>query len=762
MRAIRRAKLRLFMLVGLSIAAYALAAHSALVAVLAMPVWLLSWPVSFCPQGRPIPKTALNLLAIAAAALVALRGFSAPGELVTNISIFIVFILLLKLFDRSALRDLGALFLASAFLVIGACLTSNALATGLALAIYMPLAVWTAMSLQLYGGRECALESHKTLGPGAATAQASLSPASAGDRALGRVAGAAFLGSIAFAVAVFVLMPRSIGAGLFGTFEAPAAGAQTGFNDKVDLGGKGILSQSAAPVLELEVTDEKGRNVGASLGRVLLRGAVLDVYDDGSWRRGERNRSRSTLIRMAPSVPATLLPRIASGAATYIQRITLRNKASVHLFAMIRPVEVASDHIRRLTVGDEDFELATNVKGLLEYTVISQPDAPLRSRQRAPEMDTQFKEGRVHDLALQVLSQASIPLDAKSPPSAKQKATAFERYLQTNYTYTTELASAKAGQDPIDMFLFSRKKGHCEYFASAMAALCRSVDVPARVVTGYAASEFNENTGRFLVRESNAHAWVEALVDRNAGLWTAFDPSPPDQLAAAHEVPGGLWGGVRDALDAMQYWWISNVVAYDNADRERVLGAGFLSRLESRMSRLSGVGLMLRGPRAFRIVGRSLARGLAAFALVAALGVIGPVVVRRIKAARAQRRDRVSRAGIRSVRTHRQPVVYRALLKSLRHAGLAKPSSQPPMAHVDAIAAQIGDASLVAAMRAIVSWHYVARFAPGSLQQEQSSDEIRAYLRVVRDGLRRWRRDKRRRTCSTAAHRPGDRPRIAA
>ena len=93
------------------------------------------------------------------------------------------------------------------------------------------------------------------------------------------------------------------------------------------------------------------------------------------------------------------------------------------------------------------------------------------------------------------------------------KARAIERHLRHDYGYTLELPPETV-RDPLANFLFVRKKGHCEYFASAMAVMLRTLGIPSRVVTGFQSGVFNPLTGWQVVRASDAHSWVEAWTRR--------------------------------------------------------------------------------------------------------------------------------------------------------------------------------------------------------------------------------------------------------
>jgi transglutaminase-like putative cysteine protease len=124
---------------------------------------------------------------------------------------------------------------------------------------------------------------------------------------------------------------------------------------------------------------------------------------------------------------------------------------------------------------------------------------------------------------------------------------------------TTDLP---ASDDPVDEFLFEKKRGYCEFFASSFALLLRLSEVPARLVGGYYGGEYNEIGGYYLVTEDTAHVWVEALVD---GRWLRLDPSRlANNSAVSLLAPRerGLSGG-RRLLDTVDYYWNRAVVAYD-------------------------------------------------------------------------------------------------------------------------------------------------------------------------------------------------------
>jgi transglutaminase-like putative cysteine protease len=143
----------------------------------------------------------------------------------------------------------------------------------------------------------------------------------------------------------------------------------------------------------------------------------------------------------------------------------------------------------------------------------SQPLEPpllLPNRQLPESFDT-----AIRDLALSVTRDSA---------SAFDRALAIEQHLKTRYEYSLESAFSSQNYTPLSDFLFNTKSGHCEYFASAMAMMLRSIEIPARLVTGFSVHHYNPLTGLYEVRALHGHAWVEAWL-QDVG-WVSFQPTP--------------------------------------------------------------------------------------------------------------------------------------------------------------------------------------------------------------------------------------------
>ncbi len=127
---------------------------------------------------------------------------------------------------------------------------------------------------------------------------------------------------------------------------------------------------------------------------------------------------------------------------------------------------------------------------------------------------------RIGELAERVAASAASPLG---------KAVALETHLRSAYAYSFETVFTSQGVTPLEAFLFDTRRGHCEFFASAMAVMLRAIGIPSRVVHGYLAHNFNPVTGFHEVRAFDGHAWVEAHID-GVG-WMTFEPT------AAYPIP---------------------------------------------------------------------------------------------------------------------------------------------------------------------------------------------------------------------------------
>lgn len=121
---------------------------------------------------------------------------------------------------------------------------------------------------------------------------------------------------------------------------------------------------------------------------------------------------------------------------------------------------------------------------------------------------------RIAELTRTVTASLASPLD---------QAVALEQHLRNSYAYSFKTIFTSQNLSPLDEFLFVTKRGHCEFFASAMAVMLREIGIPSRVVHGYLAHNYNPIIGLYEVRSLDGHAWVEAYIEGKG--WMTFEPT---------------------------------------------------------------------------------------------------------------------------------------------------------------------------------------------------------------------------------------------
>jgi len=358
------------------------------------------------------------------------------------------------------------------------------------------------------------------------------------------------------ATAIFFVLPR-ISAGYLSAYP-PSGEISTGFSDQVELGRIGEIQQSSAVVMHIQIDGDEHGSFDLK-----WRGVALSNFDGRNWSNSREQRvlspqldgyfvlsSRARDVRQRSSLP--------------VHYRVLMEPMGMNIFFLAGIPESLQGNYRNLGVDDGgavfDLDLEHPVSRYQATSEVAQPVAPeLRT---ASSIDT----GYLNSGYLTLPSS----LDPRIPRLAQQitagtdnnydRALAVETFLRTHFQYTLQL-SHTAPHDPLANFLFERKQGHCEYFASSMAIMLRSLGIPARIVNGFRTGEFNDLTSQYLVRASDAHSWVEVFFPGSG--WIAFDPTP----AQSTPLRTG-WSRVTLYVDAMASFWRDWVVNYDASHQQ--------------------------------------------------------------------------------------------------------------------------------------------------------------------------------------------------
>jgi hypothetical protein len=459
------------------------------------------------------------------------------------------------------------------------------------------------------------------------------------------------------------------------------AGGATGLGESTSLGDVASLAQSDRVVLRVWTARPQR-----------LRAFVSDRFDGHAWTATPSGTR--TLSPLGPPDPALLAG--AGGSFFLLPRRTLA-EAEAPGAVETRVVPAVSEGWPLLVPAHAVLVrapapwLERSANGVLRvdrepalYGVVSRPQTGSERPARAeapstdappPAEDLQLPrvDERVRDLASKL---------AKGAASDRERVERTVAHLRAGYRYTLDVGAFRTS-DALAEFLFDKRAGYCEYFATAAVVLMRLQGVPARFVKGFGVGEWNEAAGHYVVRDRDAHAWIEAWLPGEG--WVEADPTPPGDFAALH---------ARRPMASLAEWietWRAGL-----AQAWALLAAGEWRQLLSRS--LSAAGLALE-----KLV---TARAAAAALLVAA--VLGAIRY-------WQRRRRRGGPPTAATEAPLVPPELGALLQRLeRHwasAGVARPPARALVEHLERLPASPMTPAALDASRRVVDAYYLAAFA---------------------------------------------------
>lgn len=264
-----------------------------------------------------------------------------------------------------------------------------------------------------------------------------------------------------------------------------------------------------------------------------LKVRTFDTFDGVSWSTANEDISRKLKTSGMGRVDIN-----SRREGNFQQVITIEQPMPAWLAAAADPVSL---WVPASTIALDQFAqplLPGPLKKGTRYTVNSAlelfDNRMLSQAPAADKSDLQLPTG--FDKKIQRLAQDVT----RNEVGTYAKAVALEEHLRSSYAYSFESITRSQGQTPLSEFLFKSKKGHCEYFASAMTIMLRSLKIPARLVTGFSVTTRNPLTGYFEIRAIDGHAWTEAWID---GRWVTFEPTayyqlpePQENLLAAQQI----------------------------------------------------------------------------------------------------------------------------------------------------------------------------------------------------------------------------------
>ncbi len=463
-------------------------------------------------------------------------------------------------------------------------------------------------------------------------------------------------GILGLTAGLFFLLPRTADAALSRLISHRIH--VPGFSNQVTLGEIGELKNTSRPVMHISIISAEPP------GGLKWRGGTLTDFDGRRWRNLNPDQEPVPM----ENGQADLEPPGTRPPGRHVSyTIEFEGLDTQALFFAGTPEKIYLHQAAIYRTEGGNYRLGYAPPPAFHYEAYSlledppetapprypTPILPLAARERCLQLPA--LDPRIPNLA-RVLTTRSV--------TDLERARAIERYLRSEFGYTLKLPSREVA-DPLAYFLFIRRKGHCEYFASSMTVMLRAIGIPARLATGFQSGIYNPISDLWLVRASDAHTWVEAWIPGHG--WTTFDPTPadPGSPALAFLTKIGLY------LDAAETFWQQWIVGYDSGQQ-----GSLMDKLER-----GARGLGIRWFDVLTVFGSGWDARVAAWfkrwympvlvvLLVAVwLWLAGPPLVRLLRIRRRVERVRRGQASVADA-----TLLYRRMLHVVKRHGYHKPS----------------------------------------------------------------------------------------
>ena len=558
------AALPLYISAALSPAAVAIY-HLVMGAIL---VWQLRQP------GASLPRTALRILGVAYFFFYFVDGIAISRNLIRATGHLLFFIAAYQSVDRDSEKNHPQRLLVIFFIAIASIATSTHISVilfvgGLTFLLLRQLiAISREESARLVGAREV-------------------------ESPTGRSAAAYLALLVVAAIAFFPLLPRVrnpfVRGGGFSL-----QGASTGFSDAIDLSGSRAITPDPRVVARVTLPPGAARDFLP----LRLRGGQYDRYVDGRWT----SRSLRSKRHIVTEDAGFSIARPVTESHTIEIRQTRTVAQGQRLFLPVGTWQVRGLGALIEAPNEGVYNLPGPGEALIEFSVAASSETdPLFPARQLPTYDVLPE---IEELANSIAGNATTP---------RENATLIQSHLSANFTYVPNPVSLAA---PVgaEQFLLSERRGHCEHFATGMVLLLAARGVPARVVGGYYGGEFNPLGGYFVIRQRDAHAWVEVW---DGTRWSTWDPTPSDMRpgSSASNLVTAYLSAVAESIN---FFWDRYILTFGLSDQVNLIlstlyaARDFVARAKAGLAELPSIG---PGPFALALAIALLLAALAVLAL---------------------------------------------------------------------------------------------------------------------------------------------------
>jgi len=479
------------------------------------------------------------------------------GELLQAGVRFLLILMVIKLFNLHLRRDYLHLYAISFMAILAAASVTTDLWYLPIFVAYLVTGVWALILFQL-------TKKSEDVGSPVTVTLSQQGPIESSNRITSQLfwmANGLAVAAFALTIVIFFTIPR-VNAGFYQKGYGDNI-RTSGFSDTVNLGAIGPIKRDPSIVMRVELPDGPPQS-----DRFYVRGMAFDRYDGRSWTNQLNHRwvlSESTTGTF--TVRKNRPPDLHQGVVLR-QKILLESLDTPVLFAapFAETIEGRFSTVQSDQTGALYLPFPNSSR--IEYSVISRSSAVVPGDFEPQSVSYPDSFAR-HYLQVPVQSEriAALAHDIiSSKRSYYDKVVAIQEHLIRNFRYSLDAPLAEQTH-PLEEFLFARKTGYCEHYATAMIILLRTIGIPARLVTGFLATEWNEYGNYYVVRQQDAHAWVEVHLPHSG--WIMMDPTP----AATEAISTSplVWQALGRMIDSMRLRWSRFFVGYSADDQMAVV-----------------------------------------------------------------------------------------------------------------------------------------------------------------------------------------------
>ncbi len=580
----RRLEKPLFLLIWVGTASFSLAEENYFYLISCTLAVAVNWLAARQNKEVYVRKRFVNIGVTVALIIILLEHYKSDQMLIITIGHFMVLIQLLKLFERKRSRDYVQLLVLSMLLVVSSAMTRPSMwfvAVFVLYVLYLILACYVVMIFTLKRGLDTAAKVtlRSEAGP--------LSPRQVAwnvvrdwpGKAIRRMVPRILVPSLLIATLAFLIVPRAE------NYMMATSGryfSSAGLAPSIRLGEPRELYLSDRMIMRVQVNRDDRRREGFNKESRYLRKYVMNDYASSTWKNSDGPKRFSLSPNELPPLDSDTRKKMVS------HRIDMMSLGRPDIVApyptvLLQPPSGATANLSR----DLEYDLGGSfrLRDRVRYNTWSFP-RPLTKKQleylrriRGQPVNMKYiirrtqlpphAEQRIRDLAK--LWCKDLLQQRRDNPDRREElnlaiAHRIKNKLQAEYGYTLDLSESDPSRDGVEDFLFYLQRGHCEYFASSLAVMCRLLGVPARVATGFLMDEYDADAGEFIVRQRDAHAWCEVYSSDTD--WTIIDAtSTSDRLGA---MKRSWLSGFTDLLQEMRFFWYRKVVGYDSITQRNI------------------------------------------------------------------------------------------------------------------------------------------------------------------------------------------------